>query len=572
MKTMKRVSALIMALMLVLSLAAPVMAADNTYTLTVHNKNDGHTYEAYQIFAGTLAEKDGKMYLSDIEWGTGVNGDAVLAAIKAEDGLAVLHEATDAATLAEKVSGLTTDSESVDLFAEVVGGHLATPSGKCTDKGDYYEITGLDAGYYLVKDKDNTLDGVEGEAYTKFIIRVLKDESVNPKSSVPGVSKSINDTLVGDYGKYEDFDINDTVYYKWVGTLPSNLNAYDTYFYQFVDTLPSGIAYMQFQQVYVEGHDGNLVHTFYDITDDKTDNDTMPAGMTQSIEGTTLKLTIDDLLSLYENILPSHSIVVKYTARVTRDALVADSMTNTVKLIYSNNPNGEGSGNTGVTPEDVAHAFTFQINVDKYDADNKDAKLEGAEFVLYYERIEKNDAGEETTVKHYAQVVTEEMVYVLDENGKPTAELRPEDERLINGSPVDANDIGVVRGWTTDKTQASVLVTDENGALNVRGLDSGIYYLEETKAPAGYNLMETRVMVEIIPTYTEETKNVSVSVSYKVDSIPQESDTVGVRNSSGSTLPSTGGMGTTLFYVFGSVMVLAAIVLLVTKKRMGTEA
>lgn len=570
MKTIKRLSALLLALMLVLSLAAPALAAETTYKLTVNNTADGHTYEAYQIFTGTLSEKDGKMYLSDIEWGTGVNGAALLTAVNETADLYMLHGASDADGLATLVSNLTSDSESLDLFAKVVGRNLAAASGTCKDEGNHYEITGLPAGYYIIKDKDGTLNGVADEAYTKFIIRLLKDETVTPKSSVPSVEKSINDTLGGTYGEHEDFDINDTAYYKWVGTLPSNLGDYDEYFYQFEDTLPAGLAYMKFQQVYVEGHDGNLVHTFYDITDEDTSNDTMPEGMSQNIEslsdpkGTKVTLTIDDLLELYEHILPTHKIVVKYTARVTRDALIAEPMTNKVVLNYSNNPNGTG---TGVTTEDVAHAFTFQINVDKYDADNKEIKLEGAEFVLYYERVESED-----TTKYYAQVVTEEMVYVLDENGKPTTEVKPESERLINGTAVDVSDIGVVYGWTTERNDASVLDTDANGALNVRGLDSGIYYLEETKAPAGYNLMETRVMVEIIPAYVDGEKTSTVTVSYKVDSIPQTSDTVGVRNSSGSTLPSTGGMGTTLFYVFGSIMVLAAVILLVTKKRMSAEA
>ena len=201
MKKIKSLAALLMALIMVLSLAAPVMAAEDTYTLTVNNKADDHVYEAYQIFSGTLAEKDGKQILSTIKWGTGVNGAALLQAIEAEPKLNVLHGATDAATLADKLEGLTSDSDSIDLFAKVAGEHLAAASGTCTDKGDYYEITGLSAGYYLIKDQDGTLDGAESEAYTKYIIRVLKDETVTPKSSVPSVEKSINDTLGGTYGE-----------------------------------------------------------------------------------------------------------------------------------------------------------------------------------------------------------------------------------------------------------------------------------------------------------------------------------------------------------------------------------
>ena len=397
---------------------------------------------------------------------------------------------------------------------------------------------------------------------------MLKDETVTPKSSVPSVEKSINDTLGGTYGEYEDFDISDTAYYKWVGTLPSNLKSYETYSYTFKDVLPAGLQYVTFEQVYIEGADGNTVHVFYDLHDESTANDTMPTGITVTIDGGNITMAIADLLTLYPNILATHKVVVKYSAMVNRDALVVDAMTNSVYLEYSNNPYDDGIGKT---PEDVAHAFTFQINVDKYDADNSDIKLEGAEFVLYYERVEQVD-GSETTVKHYAKVITEEFVYVTDEDGKVVepAQLKPENDRLINGKPADGDDVGIIYGWTTNENEASVLDTDKGGHLRAKGLDSGIYYLKEIEPPVGYNLMETPVMIEIIPTYSQDGKE--VSVNYKVDSIAQSSDTVGVRNSSGSTLPSTGGIGTTLFYVFGSVMVLAAVVLLITKKRMSFEA
>lgn len=372
---------------------------------------------------------------------------------------------------------------------------------------------------------------------------MIKDETVAPKSSIPSVDKEINDTLSGTFAEHEDFDINDTVYYKWTGHLPSNLKDYEEYNYKFYDTLPTGINFEQFEQIYLEGHDGNLVHTIYDAS---VENAKLPDGVNQTVNGEKVTLEIEDLLTLYPNVLPTQKIVVKYSAYVTRDALIAKAMTNKVYVEFDNNPNGDG---TGKTPEDVAHAFTFQINVDKYDADNKDKKLEGAEFVLYYERTENDQI-----VKYYAMVITEEMIAA---------------GTVINGTAVEADDLGVVHGWTTEEASASILDTDANGAIALDGLDSGIFYLKETKAPAGYNLMETPVKIEIIPAYSADDSE--VSVTYKVDDIEQESNTVGVRNSSGSTLPVTGGMGTTIFYIIGGLMVAASAVLLVTKKRMTAE-
>lgn len=574
---MKKAISIIVCLVMFMSMTITAFAAEQTHTLTINNPTKGHQYEAYQIFSGVLEKISGKdtQVLTNIEWGSAIVGegydnskdlldDINAAAEAAADGTPMKKllgvSEHDAAYLAEVIAdNVTSDSVTLDALAAIFAKHIedgkntgtqaykeniVTEDGKEVDKS-YYTVSGLAPGYYLVKDKDNSL-GNQYDSYTKFILRVIKDETVAPKSSVPSVDKSINTTIDGTYTEYADFDINDTAYYKWVGKLPSNLKDYETYFYKFYDTLPQGIEFIRFEQVYIEGHDGNLVHTFYDASKGTT----MPAGIHESKNGKEITLAFEDLWTLYPSILPTQKIVVKYSARVTRDALIASPMTNSVYVEFSNDPNAEGAGTppTGKTPEDVAHAFTFQINVDKYDADNKETKLEGAEFKLYYERTE-NDA----VVKYYAQVITEEMI----EKGEE-----------INGTVVDQDDLGVVYGWTTDDTKASVLDTDVMGSISVRGLDEGIYYLKETKAPAGYNLMETPVKIEIIPVYTTTGDKVSVTVNYKVDDIEQDSNTVGVRNSSGSTLPVTGGMGTILFYALGSVLVIGAVVVLVVKKRL----
>ncbi len=570
---MKKAIAIIVCLVMIMSMSITVFAAD-THTLTINNPTKGHTYEAYQIFSGTLENISGTdtQVLTNIEWGSAIVGDgydnsaALLkeihdaAVAAAEDSpMKKLVGVNSAAKLAEDMAdNITSDSETLDALAAIFAKHIKADSnigtqaytenivtgedGKTTDKS-FYTISGLTPGYYLVKDQDDSLAG-EYDSYTKFILRVIKDETVSPKSSIPSVDKTINDTIDGTFTEHEDFDINDTAYYKWTGKLPSNLKDYETYYYKFYDSLPTGIEFLKFEQIYLEGHDGNVVHSFYNA---KTDTQ-IPAGINATINGKNVELEFEDLWTLYPSILPTHKIIVKYSARVTRDALIAEPMTNSVYVEFSNDPNAEGEGSKGETPEDVAHAFTFQINVDKYDADNKDKKLEGAEFVLYYERTE-NDV----IVKYYAQVITEEMISA---------------GTVLNGTAVDADDLGVVYGWTTDEKAASVLDTDSKGAISLRGLDEGIYYLKETKAPAGYNLMETPVKIEIIPVYTQTGDEVSVTVNYKVDDIEQDSNTVGVRNSSGSTLPVTGGVGTVLFYVLGSVLLIGAVVLLVVKKRL----
>ncbi|MBR2423504.1 MAG: SpaH/EbpB family LPXTG-anchored major pilin [Oscillospiraceae bacterium] len=584
---MKKLISLILCLMMVLSFAAPAFAADPTYTLTINHGVSGHTYEAYQIFSGDLETipNTTTQVLTNIEWGSSItNGAALLEAITEAASEAdpsskfyKLATVTSAEDLADAIAdNIGSDSSALDQLAVLFAQYLGTPVSNSTDAegnstfneaAGTYTISNLPAGYYLIKDKDESLEGAL-DSYTKYMLYVLKNETVSPKSEVPSVDKQINDTIDGTFTEHEDFDINDTVFYKWTGHLPTNLDEYKVYFYKFIDTLPKGIQNLQFEQIYIEGHDGNRVHTFLDLHDEDTTNDTLPVNIlnaddpsiidasiaqnvTNNADGTTkVELTFSDLFKLYPHILNTHMIVVKYSARVTRDAVYAEPMTNKVYVEYSNNPNDDQGGDHGKTPEDVAHAFTFKISVDKYDADNESKKLEGAEFVLYYQRINTETNKLENW---YAQVVTEEAIA----NGEG-----------INGKVFTTADLGVVYAWTTDRNQASILDTDATGALNVRGLDADTYYLEETKAPAGYNLMEDPVKIEIIPAYTENGDEVSVTVNYKVNSKDQTDGIVHVSNSTGSTLPSTGGVGTTMFYVFGGIMVVAAVVLLVTKKRM----
>ena len=190
--------------------------------------------------------------------------------------------------------------------------------------------------------------------------------------------------------------------------------------------------------------------------------------------------------------------------------------------------------------------------MDKYDASDANLKLEGVEFILYF----RDTVGDVTTY-HYAQVITEEMVEAGTE---------------INGKVVTDADVGVIYGYTENRDDASILDTDANGAIYLKGLDAGIYYLEETKTNDGYNLLDTPVQVTINPTYTVTDDDCSVTVKYEVDGMDQgTSATVGVRNSKGSTLPSTGGIGTTIFYIAGAVLVLSAGMVLITKKRLANE-
>lgn len=610
MKNLKKFFAMALALMLVISMAVPVSAADDTFTLTVNQADENHEYDVYQIFAGDLLdgttdndESTNGIILSNIKWGSSIvkAGDdgydystALVHAlrtdsheIKYQSGgstvtttlSAVFNSVQDNVNTAAAIAnilGANQPTAVVDRFAEVVGEvayktdntfdyhkYMGDKVGTA-DKANNYQVTGLDAGYYLIKDTDGSQTG-EDSFYTKYILQVLHSVTVNPKGSSVKVDKSINDTLDGTYENVEDFDISDTAYYKWTGTMPTNLSSYDTYYYKFTDTLPTGIAYTQFEQIYIENADGERVHTFLDLHDQSTTNDTVPSGMTIVDDGTVtiddknytqISVEFSDLKALYGGLSADSIVVVKYSALVNRFAVSDEAMVNTVFLEFDNNPDGEGIGKT---TSDYAHAFTFELGIHKYDQNDTTKPLEGVQFLLYFTRshTETDAEGQEQVVTkyYYAKVITEEMV---------------EKDESVNGVPVTAQDIGVVYGWTEDRNEASVLDTDNQGNLTVRGLDAGTYYLEETTTVEGYNLLEDVVTVKITPTYTEvASEEAQVTVEYAVNGTPQgENTVVDIPNARGNTLPSTGGIGTTIFYALGGILVVAAVIVLITKKRM----
>ena len=210
-------------------------------------------------------------------------------------------------------------------------------------------------------------------------------------------------------------------------------------------------------------------------------------------------------------------IVINYTAKLTSNAVAGTGYVNETWLDYGDNQH---------TEHDTTTTYTWKLPIYKYHKDGDTQKaLAGAEFILY--------KGSEETNREYAQVT----------NGKLT-------------------------GWTKTKTDATKLISGADGMIAVEGLDADIYYLEETKAPRGYNKLAGPVTVVISHDVTAE--GAQMTHTLKQDTTVVEK--VGIENQSGTELPSTGGIGTTIFYVLGSILVIGAVVLLITKKRMSAAA
>lgn len=175
MKKARKLTAVLLSLVMLLALVVPASAAEN-YSITIHNDKTGHTYEAYQIFAGTVSddetdgETDGGPMLGDITWGSGVDGAALLTALQAANA-GKYGECTTAAEVAKALGTETATAEDAAAFADIAAKHLTETVAGTADEpvGGNYVIEGLDAGYYLVKDSLQAGDNQTGQVLSGVV-------------------------------------------------------------------------------------------------------------------------------------------------------------------------------------------------------------------------------------------------------------------------------------------------------------------------------------------------------------------------------------------------------------------
>ena len=503
---MKRIFTLMLALMMVLALSVTAFAA-GPYTITINNSAAGHTYEAYQIFAGDLETANGKTVLTNITWGSGVT----------TQGQAALGDA------AAKAESLTTE-EDARAFAKAVAPYLTNPSVSTAGDGTY-TIANLDSGYYLVKDKDNTLTNAD-DFYTAYLMKVVGNVTAAPKGDKPTLNKQIKHNENGEWGVVGDNQIGDTVEFRTITKVP-NTSGYTKYDYIIHDTMSAGLT--------------SNVKTSADITIKVNDATVLPAEYyTVTANGNSFSVQVDILKAIQDGKLAhDNELYTYYTGVLNADAKVYDEgkQDNVAYLEYSNNPNVDTD--KGKTPEKKVYDWTFKMGINKVNENG--GQLTGAKFAL-----SKNG-----TLK--------------------VADMNCNDEGI---PAVTTGLIGMVKisdgeyRVAVDGDTNVVYVVDAGNPV-IKGLDDAIdYYLYETKAPAGYNLMSEPVHFAISASYAADGSNYT-SVTVTVGAAAA-SDTLSanVVNKSGSTLPETGGIGTTIFYVLGSLLVVGAGVVLITRKRM----
>ena len=590
MKKARKLTAVLLSLVMLLALVVPASAAEN-YSITIHNDKTGHTYEAYQIFAGTVSddetdgETDGGPMLGDITWGTGVNGDALLEALKAADE-EKYGACTTAADVAKALGTENATAADAAAFADIAAQHLtATVAGTAdAPEGGDYVIEGLPAGYYLVKDSLQEDDNQTGQVLSDYIVQVLGNVTMDPKDSgIPTLEKKVAEEGKGNEGKYNqdggygtyyndvaDWNIGDSVPFKLIASMPdaAEIAAYDTYSYTFHDTLDPGLTLEQ-----KAGEDQTTFAIYFVNTKNEDPRaegfqylDAAKYDVNIDAETNSFTIAIDDLKTLMVTTaggqqIPATNydyIVIFYDAVLNENAEIGlPGNENSAYLEFSNNPNGDG---TGRTEDDKVIVFTYELDGTKVDGETQ-AALQNAQFVLL------NGAKSEAA---------------MVENGKVTGWVKVATEAAAG----DVQMPGTYEEWVERYGDQNVILTsDENGLFNIAGLDDGTYYLREIQAPNGYNLLEEDVQL-VITADTENGQNWAGDPATALTALNMtitvgeagptqvrgdlEGGTVGVtvENNQGATLPETGGMGTTLFYIIGGLLVVGAGILLVVRIRM----
>ena len=547
MKATKRIFSVFLTCVLAFTMAFAMgltaSAADYTITITKPAGDIDRTYEAYQIFQGNL---DGNT-LSDIEWGTGIDGAAFLTELKKN---ASFTSCTDAKTVAEKLATFKADSDGAVAFAKLAGKFLTTATGSATATSSATGKITVPAGYYLLKDVTTVTD----DALSLNILKVVKDVTVNPKADHPTVDKKIG-TDISTGVAANEATIGDKVPFVIASKVPK-MQGYTKYFFVLNDSMTAGLTYNK--DVAIKIGTTTLAADAYDVTYDDTAN--------------TMKIVIKDFIQYKSE--AGKDIVVTYSATLNENAdLTQTGNKNTVKLTYSNNPNVDYKGDNepdstdpvGVTPEHVTVTYSTKLQLTKVDGADPNVKLEGVEFQITGTSIKTAVSKGE----YFKQDAAGTYYQLKDGTFTETAPTTETESKYVSTSVKYAKVTDTTEQTKMQKVTASG-TTDANGLITFEGLGAGTYYITELKTLGGYNLLTAPITVTITGTPSATGSGYSWSVSSNA-TFEDDMVKLTVENNKGSVLPITGGIGTTIFYVIGGLLVCGAVVMAITKKKLSVE-
>ncbi|MBO5567387.1 MAG: LPXTG cell wall anchor domain-containing protein [Clostridia bacterium] len=533
MKKFTKLLGIVLIIALVMSMGAAALAEETTTTtntITIGEAVDGETYTAYKLLSATYETADNTVTSTTpiAYYYTGAATDALynllvaqgfqfeafqgnVAYLKVVDGEGNTIDystAVNAAALAKAINDAM-NAETNPLTLTVAGSDTAE-NGTAT-------IEVADKGYYFVNTSLGSVCSIDTAA----------NVTINEKNTTTTQDKTVQEDSTGNYGDKNDASVGDTVNFQTtitIGKYQKNV--------VFHDVMQTEKLAFNASSVTVTG-----------VPDGKY---TIKTGENAATGDTfTVEFDNDWTSALAEDT----TVTITYSAVLTVYAIVGDQFGLAMDA-GNDNKSKVTYGDAQETTWDWTRTYTWQFDILKYTGTGSDkTPLAGAEFTLTQtQTVPAAEAGAEATT------TTTTLTFVKVSDGDAT-----------NAVVYRYDPAGTV----------TTLVTPESGLIELRGLDADTYILTETKAPEGYNKLNDPITV-VIDSNTDtdqgtgtDGKQADGSATIKKDGT--STDQVEVENNSGTVLPSTGGIGTTIFYVVGSILVVAAGVLLITKKRMSRE-
>lgn len=562
MKSKRIAVAVLTAGILTMSMCAPVgltafAGESDTYKITISETNTEYDYVAYQIFAGEIAEKNNEKILSDIKWAAGVDSvnlvkelaeSSVLKTGTAQD----FSETMTAEAVAEKLKTYDGNDTKLAEFAKLAKANVSSTSGFKSDDKNVISVTG--SGYYLIEETAVPAGSPAGteEVYSRYMLDVVGNTTVTPKRSLPELTKKIISSAK-DGGKANTASIGDTIKFQIDSAMPDR-TGYNAYYFVINDTLSDGLSFDEDSVVVTIG--GSTLTDGYEVqTGDDADGHTFQIVFTDFIDRTEAKDT---------------AIVVTYEAVLNENAdRTTAGNTNTADLTYSNNPNHEYDTDkdepgkddpTGNTPDQQTKTYTANIKLTKIDENNN--ALTGAKFQIAGTSAKcvliNGDA--------YVADAANGTYYKLKDGTFTTTAPTTATEDSYDGTTAYSKVENVDADTSFDNICMEAYVKAD-GTLEFGGLGAGTYTITELVAPDGYNKLSEPIVITISDEGTTfgAPKWSATGAEMAANSATA---TLEVVNKIGSILPSTGGIGTKLFFIVGSVMAIGSGIYLVTKKRM----
>lgn len=503
MKTTNKLVAIVIAAIMVLCMATTAFAAGSG-TITISNAEVGQEYTVYKM--ADLISSSGDNYSYKIVEGW----EAFFAAQK------IPYNET---TKLIEYTGSMTATDAVNFAKAAVAYAKANnmTGATVTASSESITFTGLDLGYYCI---NSTLGTVCA------LTTANPDAAVTEKNGIPVIDKWVQENSTNNsYEKSNDTSIGMVVNYMTEVTVDDGAINYIV-----TDTMSDGLTYGQIVSVMCGA-------ATIDYTLAVNGTDTWEADMNTIFKGEdwskyvnatfVMALDNDDVAAL----IPGSIIQIKYTATINENAVIGvEGNPNETTLVYGRAPYSESEPSEAIT-------YVWDLGIYKYtNVANTKTPLAGAKFELH--ESETNSADSSTPC------------YFVDMG-------------IVDGIPTYKH----IHDTADTTDMITEITTDANGKFKVIGLDSGAYWLRETAAPQGYNLLANDIQINIVSvgSYTPSGDS-TTTLTYRVDGAVD--GYIEVLNSSGVILPETGAMGTMIFITIGGLLVLSMGVLLVVKKRM----